>query len=522
MKKLTKGQTKWIERTVANNRRYKILLYNRVFVCGLLVLLQAVGFLILIDVLGRYGVAVQLVIGFFSVLFVLHLLGRTDAPPSKSSWIILILVVPVLGIASYFFYGNGWATKRLSRQYGRLRKSLPPPVVDERAKAEAESAGRKGAVSRQLCANGFPAYQGTAEYFPTGKELFESMCESVEKAERFILLEFFIIAGGVMWERLLKLLLQKAMQGVKVKIIYDDFGSVLVLPPKYDRYLEGLHENIECLCFNKIAPIFTLKMNHRDHRKILVVDGVVGYTGGVNIADEYIDEKVRFGYWKDTGIKLTGLSVDALTRTFFETWKTFKNPKDDYGDYFCAVEETGGEGIIQPYADSPLDRIRVGEEVYLDLIDRAEKRLYITTPYLLLDDLLRSSLIRAANRGVDVRIVTPGIPDKKTVFRLTRANYEALLQGGVRIYEYTPGFLHAKSVLSDSAAVVGTINFDFRSLYHHFENAVYFTVPTAVEGLERDFEELFTVSKEQTMSMIKTNAFSRLFNSALRLIEPLL
>lgn len=522
MKKLTKGQIRWIERTVANNRRYKILLYNRILVCALLVILQVVGFLMLLDALGRYGVAVQLVVGFFSVLFVLHLLGRTDAPPSKASWIILILVVPVLGIAAYFLYGNGWATKRLSKQYGRSGESLPPPVIDERASAETENAGRKGAICKRLTRGGFPAYKGKVEYFPTGKELFESMCEAVEKAERFILIEFFIIAGGEMWDRLLKLLLQKAMQGVKVKIIYDDFGSVLALPPKYDRYLESLNGNIECLCFNKIAPVFTLKMNHRDHRKILVVDGVVGYTGGVNIADEYIDKKTRFGYWKDTGIKVTGLAVDAFTRTFFETWKTFKAPKADCESYFCAVEETGEEGIIQPYADSPLDRVRVGEEVYLDLIDCAEKTLYITTPYLLLDDLLRSSLIRAAKRGVDVRIVTPGIPDKKTVYRLTRANYDALLKEGVRIYEYTPGFLHAKSVLSDGVAVVGTINFDFRSLYHHFENAVYFTTPTAVGALGKDFKELFAVSKEQTAATTKKNAFSKIVNSALRLIEPLL
>lgn len=522
MKKLTKVQTRWIERTVANNRRYKILLYNRVLFCGLLVLLQAVSFLILIDVLGRYGVAVQVTVGFFTVLFVLHLLGRTDAPPSKPSWIILILVLPVLGITAYFLYGNGWATKRLLKKYGRTGESLPLLPIDEEVKAKTEKTGRKGAISNRLLREGFPAYKGEVEYFPTGKEMFESICEAVEKAERFILVEFFIIAGGVMWEKLLKLLLQKAMQGVKVKIIYDDFGSVLVLPPKYDCYLEGLHGNIECLCFNKIAPIFTLKTNHRDHRKILVVDGAVGYTGGVNIADEYIGQKARFGYWKDTGIKITGLAVNSLTRTFFETWKTFKGREDNYEKYFCAAEDKGREGIVQPYADSPLDRVRVGEEVYLDLIDRAEKTLYITTPYLLLDDLLRSSLIRAAKRGVDVRIVTPGIPDKKTVFRLTRANYEALLQGGVRIYEYTPGFLHAKSVLSDGEAVVGTINFDFRSLYHHFENAVYFTVPTAVEKLKKDLEELFSVSKEQTLSMIKTNALSRLLNSALRLIEPLL
>ncbi len=522
MKKLTKRQMKWIERTVANNRRYKVLLYNRILICALLLILQAVAFLALVDLLGKYGVAVQLIVGFFTVLFVLQLLGRTDAPPAKASWIILILVFPVLGVTAYFLYGQGVGRKRLLRKYARTHESLPPLPIDERVKEKEAEKGRNGAISVQLLGNGFPAYRGKVDYFPTGKALVQSMCEAVQSAKKFVLVEFFIIAGGVAWDSLLKLLLEKAMQGVKVKIIYDDFGSVLHLPPNYDRYLEGLHENIECLCFNKISPVLTLQMNHRDHRKILVVDGVVGYTGGVNLADEYVEEKVRFGYWKDTGIRLTGLAVNALTRTFLETWNTFKPFHEDYKTYFCATDEEVEEGIVQPYADSPLDRVRIGEEVYLDLIDRAEKRVYITTPYLLLDDLLRSSLLRAAKRGVDVRIVTPGIPDKKTVFRLTRANYEALLKGGVRIYEYTPGFLHAKSVLLDNAAVVGTINFDFRSLYHHFENAVYFTTPSAVAALEKDFAEIVSVSKEQTLSKRKTRVFSRLFNSALRLFEPLL
>ena len=519
MKKLRKSQIKWIEKTVANSRRYKAVFYNRVLFCILLLIFQVVGFFLLVDLLGRYGVFLQLFVSFFAVLFVLHLISRTDAPPSKAAWIILILSIPVLGIVAYLFYGNGWSTKRILKCYEKSKSELPAPKNENRY---IPCDIRREALCKVLEKEGFPVYKGQVTYFKTGEQLFESMCEAIEKAEKFILIEYFIIAGGEAWGRMLKLLLTKAEQGVKVKIVYDDFGSVFVLPLKYDRYLEGLHENIECLCFNKINPIFTLQMNHRDHRKMLVVDGVVAYTGGLNIADEYIDKKRRFGYWKDTGVRVTGGAVASFTRAFFGLWKTFKDENASLDGYFPALEGEVETGFVQPYDDCPLDRERVGEGVYLDLIERAEKRLYITTPYLLLDDLLRSALIRAAKRGVDIRIVTPAIPDKKTVYALTRANYEALLKVGVKIYEYTPGFIHAKSVLADDCAVVGTINFDFRSLYHHFENAVYFSTTSAILALLEDFEETFSVSKEQTLSMQKRNPFYRIFVSLLRLIEPLL
>ncbi|MBQ2740601.1 MAG: cardiolipin synthase [Clostridia bacterium] len=386
----------------------------------------------------------------------------------------------------------------------------------------AEERGADG-MSALLERLGYPTYDdGDVSYYPTGKELFAAMLDALRRAEKFVLMEYFILAGGTMWRELLKLLLEKAEEGVQIKIIYDDFGSMFSLPPHYARYLEGLHENIRCLAFNKVYPIFSPSYNHRDHRKILIVDGKVGFTGGMNIADEYIDEKKRFGYWKDTGIRVRGEGVRSMTKAFLETWVALKEPQLDVSTYLQSPAYGKTGACIIPCADSPLDEVRTCEAVYLEMIHRAKEYLYITTPYLVLDEALRAALCLAAMRGVDVRILTPGIPDKKTVYRLTRANYGVLLRSGVRIYEYTPGFLHAKMTLSDGAAVVGTTNYDYRSLYLHFENMVYFRDESCIAAIREDFEQMFLVSKERTEADTKRRFLGKAFDTVLRIFEPLL
>jgi cardiolipin synthase len=292
--------------------------------------------------------------------------------------------------------------------------------------------------------------------------------------------------------------------------------------------LESLHENIRAMTFNNVVPFFEVRMNNRDHRKILVIDGKVAFTGGFNLADEYINVTSRYGYWKDSGLRIKGEAVASFTQMFFYTWNAFRADKEDIKNYlirYTPTERTANNTPfrVQPYDDSPLDSISAGEAVYMDVINRAVRYAYIFTPYLILDDLLRAALCRAAMRGVDVRIVTPGIPDKKTVNRLTRANYAVLMKAGVKIYEYTPGFIHSKSILCDDEyAVVGTINFDYRSLYLHFENAVYFSGCSAVSDLKRDCEETFAVSKLCTEENTKRGIFGRLFDSVLRVFETLL
>ena len=521
-KQLSEKKRKWIERTVGQDRRYKLLVYNRVFLCALFIALQAGVFLLLLSYLGAYAAIVQAFFSVAAAIFVLFLAGREKRRPTRVLWIILILAMPIVGVALYFFYGGSKSGAALRKGYAQAAQTLGQAPMEEGVQAAASS-GRDGAVATVLGKVGYPAFlQGDVAYFSTGKQLFEGMKEALRSAKKFIFLEYFIISGGVLWDEVKAILLEKAMEGVEIKIIYDDFGSLFSLPPKYDEYLESLHENIRCLAFNKVYPIFMVRYNHRDHRKILVVDGCVAFTGGLNLADEYVDAKRRFGYWKDTGVRITGGAVDTFTRIFLSTWIAFKEKGLDGGRYL--TNQTGGVGdsLILPYADGPLDDVSIGEYVYLDMIHRAHRRLWIMTPYLVLDDFLKLALMDAAARGVDVRIITPGIPDKKMVFRVTRANYSALLKAGVKIYEYTPGFLHAKAVLSDDCAVVGSINFDYRSLYLHFENAVYFHSGGAIADLERDFLETCAVSWVRTLQNTKRTFFGRMCDTLLRLFEPLL
>ena len=534
-KKLSERKKKWIERTVDNDRRYKYLLYNRFYVYILLVLLQLMGwaaFLYLLNYDSGIAFAMQAVTGILSLVCVLYLLNKHYRPSSKLSWVLVILVVPVFGVPLYLTCGEGRPTRRMKKRVECTKA--------ENAKRVAEVLGENGAIEPQDRSDGIscllskyagylPYTDGEVCYYDSGEKAFHAIIEELEKAKKFILLEYFIIAHGKMWGDILKILLKKAEEGVQVRILYDDFGCMTTLPPHYDKYLESLNSNVRCFSFNNVIPVFTVKLNNRDHRKILVIDGKTAFTGGFNLADEYIGEKRRFGHWKDSGVKITGSAVNALTQTFFTLWNAFYKEKEDVGKYLIVPLNADmppskeGKTLIQPYDSSPLSEISFSEQVYVDMIERAEKYLYVFTPYLILDDIIRSALCRAAMRGVDVRIVTPSVPDKKTVYRLTRANYTVLMQAGVKIYEYTPGFIHAKSMLCDGKyAVVGTINLDYRSLYLHFENAVYFANCQAVADLERDCVETFSISKLCTKENIKRGVVGRLVDSILRVFETLL
>lgn len=535
MKGLSERKKRRIERTVANNRSYKLYLYNRFFIFLILVLGQLVGFMLLADLFinnTKIGVLLQLAIGGLSFWAVLYLISKNERPSIKLNWILLMLIFPIVGVPSYLLYGEGRPTRWMKR---RIEKS-----VEENNRRFFDFYGcdpltlpksRDGASAYYLAKYGaYPVYnEGNVRYFKCGEDMFLSMKEALCRAEKFILLDYFIIAHGKMWNEILTILLEKAELGVQVRIIYDDFGCMMTLPPHYDRYLEGLHKNIRCMTFNGVIPIFAVHMNNRDHRKIMVIDGKVAFTGGVNLADEYIGEKVRFGHWKDSGVRVEGVAVASFTKMFFDVWNGFRADKEPLENYLLPKKEgtmyalNAEKGmLLQPYDDSPLDRVSAGETVYLDIIQRAAKYVYIFTPYLVLDDHMRMVLVMAAARGVDVRIVTPGIPDKKVTFRLTRANYDMLMRAGVKIYEYTPGFIHSKSIVSDdTCAVVGTINFDYRSLYHHFENAVYFANCDAVFDVKRDAEETFAVSKLCTEKDLRRTLVGKFFDSLLRVFETL-
>ena len=522
MKRLSQKKKQWIEKTVENDRSYKAVVYNRFIFCALLVVVQITLYIwLLFTASVNSGLVVQGVFALISLAAFLHLMSRHKNPSTRLNWVILILVAPLVGGVLYLVYGEGRPTKTLLNKMNAVKQELYPTLFNSPNQVELS-----GTISQYLQQQaGYPAYtDGSVEYYSDGKDLYQQMLSAIQRAEKFILMEYFILAGGKLWKELLSILLEKAEQGVQIRIIYDDFGSIFGLPSHYDRYLESLHPNIQCHAFNKVKPIFSIRLNNRDHRKILVVDGKNAFTGGLNLADEYVGEKLRFGHWKDSGVQVAGDAVNAFTVMFFSHWNAFRPVAEDVAPYLMEyTKKPPQDGIVQPFDDSPLDNVSVGETVYRDVINRAKRYVYVFTPYLILDDFIRSALTDAALRGVDVRIVTPAIPDKKTVYRLTRANYAPLLQAGVKIYEYSPGFIHAKSMLcDDECAVVGSINLDYRSLYLHFENAVYFTEKAAIAALKKDCETTFAISKLCEKDYPKRPLFGKMLDGILRLFETLM
>ena len=500
-------------------------IFNRAVVVVVLIVLQVVWLCGTFLGLADYAVWINAAFTALSVLMVL-LIDRKDLNPAyKIVWIILCCLAPLFGGMMYLMFGD----KRPSRD---MRRRMEKSEAEHRG-ALYQQPGITGQMEPRLASTAhylerqgpYPAWDHTASaYFPLGDEMFVSMLADLEHAERFIFLEYFLISEGEMWEKIYAVLRRKAESGVRVRLIYDDVGCVAALPRNFFFNLEK--NGIECLPFNPMLPVLALVMNHRDHRKMLIVDGRIGYTGGINLADEYINKKQRFGHWKDSGVRLEGAAVWNMTVAFLNLWNAFRPTDLDYEGFRPAcggvpLPET--DGIVQPYMDSPLDEELLSENVYLDILAQAQQSVYIFTPYLIIDNEMATALRLSAKRGVDVRIVTPGIPDKRLVYRLTRSYYAPLLRDGVRIYEYTPGFLHAKSFVSDGRrAVVGTINLDYRSLYLHFECGVLFDGGPVVRALSEDCRDTFACSREVTLRDCRTGFFGSLFDDVLRLLSPLL
>ena len=353
--------------------------------------------------------------------------------------------------------------------------------------------------------------------------MYPDLLADLEKAERFIFLEFFIVRTGKMWDGVEDILVRKAAQGVDVRLIYDDFGSLLGLPSDFVVQMERAH--IRCIPFNPVVPLVSLVMNHRDHRKIVVVDGNTAYTGGINLADEYINEEERFGYWKDAALRTEGAAVWNFTVMFLDHWNAFRPSEEDYTPFMPQAVSlpAQSDGVIQPYGDSPLDEEALAETVYLNIINQAQRYVYIYTPYFAVGETMLEALKAAAKRGVDVRLVLPGIPDKKLIFRLTRSYYVPLLRAGVRIYEFTPGFLHAKCYVSDDrAAVVGSINMDYRSLFLHFECGALLLYNSQVIALRDDVLRTLPECREVRLADCRTSLAGTLLDSVLRLLSPLM
>lgn len=472
----------------------------------------------------RYIAHFYMLCEFVSICVVLYIVREDSNPSYKIPWIVINLALPVLGGLSYLMFGHTRLTRDERRRldsivfkYAQVKfdaaDALDGLAADfPRLEKQAEYIRRNAAA---------PVSRNTAvEYFSSGEELFPKLLAEIERAERFIFMEYFIIHKGLMWDSIEEVLIRKAAEGVDVRIMYDSIGSLGLLPPDFRRQMEK--KGVRVFEFNRLTNIFSARFNNRDHRKICVIDGNTGFTGGINLADEYINHVERFGYWKDTAVMLHGEGVRALTLMFLSMWEFATNAADDYRD-FMPTAAMQAPGYVQPYADRPADGEPVGEMVYRNILCRAQEYVYITTPYLIIDDEMISALTVAAKSGVDVRIITPGVPDKKTAYALTRSYYEVLLRAGVRIYEYAPGFMHAKMFVSDDeCAVVGTINLDYRSLCHHFEDAVWMCGTPVIADIKADILACMEGSTEITLERCRSKSLiCRLWLSILRILAPL-
>ena len=506
------------------------LLTSRLFIIGVMILLQIAWIvLFLADFSERYSF-VSVIINMIALILAFSVITRWTNPSFKLSWVFLIMMVPIVGVPVYLIFGRPGLTKGTRRSMDAINAKHEPYLTENKPITESLRAVHPQAAMQSdyiWYASHNPVCDHTSScYYKCGEELFEAMLADIRRAQKYIFLEYFILDTGEMYDTLVEELAKKVAEGVDVRLIYDDVGCVNKMPAHFYRKLQ--ERGIKCAAFNPARPVLAIIMNHRDHRKILVIDGKVSYTGGVNIADEYINKIDRFGYWKDTGIRLEGAATRSFTVMFLEMWDYIAGCESDCEVYLpeaSFVKQIPTQGYVQPYGDTPLDNENVGENVYLNMISRATKYVYIFTPYLILDQEMTVALCNAAKSGVDVRIVTPGIPDKKMVFMLTRSHYARLLENGVRIYEYTPGFLHAKCFVCDDAyATVGSVNLDYRSLYLHFECGVFLYRTPAVTQVYEDMNETFAVSREVMIEDChKKHPFGMsIIHAFLRLVAPLL
>ena len=494
----------------------------------LIILLLAAQVLLLFQVarsfrLFQYIYAAQQAL---NVVFILHQVNRDTEPTIKPTWILLVVLLPPVGLMLYLFVETDWGHRVLNRRLSRLIEETSAMLPD-RSEIRREIIRKNpelASLSDYLWYQGnFDTYENTeVEYLPSGEASLEAMLRELDKAEKFIFMEFFIIDEGEMWGRILKKLEEKIAEGVEVRVLYDGTCALFRLPYRYPRMLAQL--GVKCKMFSPLRPMMSTHYNNRDHRKILVVDGKVAFTGGVNLADEYINKKQLFGHWKDVSLLLRGDAVEAFTLMFLQMWNIDER-WDDFSRYLN-VGDVGmkARGCVLPFGDSPLDDERVGEMVYMDIINRAQRYVHIMTPYLILDNEMITALTFAAKRGVEVAIILPHIPDKKYAFALAKTHYRQLLRAGVRILEYTPGFVHAKVFVSDDVkAVVGTINMDYRSLYLHFECAACLYDCPAVADVEADFIETAAKCQAVRLEDLKREKLTiRLLGWLMKVLAPLM
>lgn len=503
------------------------LVFSRFFVIVILLIVQ------ILMVISFYAWLKDL-LPFFSVVTivftvggVVYLFNSGMDSAAKLTWMFIIALLPITGVALLAFTQANFGHRAIQRRVAELIKETAHAIPQSQGAVQRLARGHSGTddlatfMNRSGC---FPIFdKSEATYFPLGEDKFTAMLEELKKAEKFIFMEYFIIEEGFMWGSILRILEEKAKAGVDVRVMYDGMLEISTLPTNYCKLLE--ERGIKAKAFSPIRPIVSSHYNYRDHRKILVIDGKVAFNGGVNLADEYINRIERFGHWKDTAVMVKGDAARSFTLMFLQMWNiTEKEPQFAPWLEDAHYVPEHPSGFVIPFGDCPLDEDKVGETVYMDILNRAADYVHIMTPYLILDGELETAIKYAAQRGVDVRLILPGIPDKKLAWALAKSHYGRLVRAGVKIYEYTPGFVHAKVFVSDDKkAVVGTINLDYRSLYHHFECATYMYKTACISDIERDFQDTLSKCREVTPESIRDEKLSyKLVGSLMQFIAPLM
>lgn len=510
-----------------NRIKQKLLIMNRIITVAFCLMLQVAVILLLVFAFSDYAAWTSTLLTLLSIIVLLWIIRKRQSSEGKLAWTILILGFPLFGGFLYVLLGGNSPRSPLMKRIRHKESQLAAFLQSESETIEELQARDAGAAgqSKYLLGQGFPLWKNSkSTYYASGEQAWHAMLEDLRRAEKYIFMEYFIIETGMMWDAIVDILEEKAAAGVDVRVMYDDVGCLALLPKQYKDVLKK--KGIQCTPFNPFQPVLSVMMNNRDHRKILVIDGRIAYTGGINLADEYINVKHKYGHWRDNAIRLEGSAVWSFTIMFLQLWNAANYIEESPLAYKPPEElvdtKSHIRGFVQPYCDSPKDAEHVGENVYLNIINQAKRYIYIFTPYLIITNEMTTALALAAKRGVTVRIITPGIPDKKLVFQMTRSYYDPLVSNGVEIWEYTPGFVHSKVfVCDDEIGAVGTINMDFRSLMLHYECGVWMYRTDCIDDIKKDFEEALLQSRRVTMKDCRSGFFQELLRSVLRIFAPL-
>ena len=505
-------------------RKFLTLITSKALLTAILMLLQfTVLTLVLFYFINDWWIYLVTTL-IVSVVFGIYILNCDLHPSYKLAWTVIVLTMPIFGVFAYVVLGRNGQKNRRVRRYARYAVPLWTYLVPRLEFAESlkdEDSFFAETAKYMETTIGFPAYRcDDATFFGCGEDFIETYFKELQKAERFIFMEYYIVAEGALFDRWLEILDGRMAAGVEVRLIYDDFGNFLTMPPRVRRLLKS--HGIKTMVFNKFRPILDMSQNNRTHRKITVIDGKVGFTGGITLADEYINVKIKHGYWKDTAVMVKGACVANFTAMFLHAW-SYEHKNEEFAPFFPDLpEETESKSFAQPFTDIPIDRNNTTEDLYIKILYHAKRYVTITTPYLLIDEEMKRAILTAQKSGVDVRIIVPHIPDKKWVFWLTKAFYTELVKEGVKVYEYTPGFIHAKLIVSDDRyAVVGTANMDYRSFFLQYENGVFFANDRLAGAIQEDMERTLAHSELMTVQNTRVNLLMRVVRGILRIFAPL-